>query len=108
MRWRHHFYFADEESLSSALLNVPRLYPLVTDRCGILTQISGPKYISFHRAVGEFLLDAQEYLLIVGALFWIFEIFCSETSGLPMMAQTSLSGESSQVFFPAAWLAVHI
>lgn len=38
------------------------------------SDLSGPKYISFHRAVGE-LLDAQEYLLIVGALFLIFESF---------------------------------
>lgn len=36
--------------------------------------LPGPNYISFHRAVGE-LLDAQEYLLIVGALFLIFGNF---------------------------------
>ena len=38
------------------------------------SDLPGPKYISFHRAVGE-LLYAQESLLFVGALFLIFGNF---------------------------------
>ena len=73
MRWRYYFHFADEDSLSS--LECPKITSLVTDRHGILIQISLVPSISTFLELMVESLGTQEYLLIVGALILIFGDF---------------------------------